>query len=176
MYGGQVVAQALRAAALTVDARHGPQSLHGYFVAAGDSTVPIEISVERLRDGTSFATRRVVTRQRNKTIFALQASFHVTEVGGGDYQRPMTPGLAGPEEDGPWTRPMGPTYFPELFETREFPPQGKDQAGVFGSQLELRCRRPDHGSERGGTARPAATQLSGDAPALVRRADAARWR
>src|SRR6476646_1379312 len=81
IYGGQVVAQALRAAALTVDAPHRPHSLHAYFVRSGDEHRPVLYEVERVRDGRSFATRQVVAYQEGGAILNLIASFHVDEAG-----------------------------------------------------------------------------------------------
>ncbi len=64
IFGGQVVAQALRAAGLTADEHLLPQSLHAYFVQAGDEHLPVLYEVERVRDSGSFATRQVVAYQR----------------------------------------------------------------------------------------------------------------
>ncbi len=80
VYGGQVVAQALTAANRTVDANHRLHSLHGYFIRPGDETRPIVFDVDRIRDGRSFTTRRVVARQSGGAIFNLSASFHKDEV------------------------------------------------------------------------------------------------
>ena len=80
VYGGQVLAQALVAASRTVNARD-PHSLHAYFLLGGDPHEPILFEVERLRDGRSFSTRRVVARQRDEAIFVLTASFHAQERG-----------------------------------------------------------------------------------------------
>ncbi len=79
VYGGQVVAQALMAAQLSNDADHLVHSLHGYFIRAGDETKPIVFDVDRIRDGRSFSTRRVVARQAGGAIFNLSASFHRDE-------------------------------------------------------------------------------------------------
>ena len=79
VYGGQVVAQALWAAADTVDDDHLPHSLHGYFIRGGDYDEPIRFEVDRIRNGRSFVTRRVVARQSMGAIFNLSASFHVVE-------------------------------------------------------------------------------------------------
>jgi acyl-CoA thioesterase-2 len=79
LYGGQVVAQALRAASLTVDATHRPQSLHAYFVRAGDEHQPVLYEVERVRDSRSFATRQVVAYQAGGAILNMIASFHAHE-------------------------------------------------------------------------------------------------
>jgi acyl-CoA thioesterase-2 len=82
VFGGQVAGQALVAAARTVDepGRH-VHSLHAYFLRPGDPCVPILYEVDRLRDGRSFTTRRVVAIQHGRPIFNLQASFHDTEPG-----------------------------------------------------------------------------------------------
>jgi acyl-CoA thioesterase-2 len=87
VFGGQVVAQALIAASRTVE-RRAPHSLHAYFLLGGDPAQPIAFEVERIRDGRSFTTRRVVARQREDAIFVLSASFHAEEEGL-DHQFPM---------------------------------------------------------------------------------------
>jgi acyl-CoA thioesterase-2 len=79
IYGGQVVAQALRAAGLTVDDHLHPQSLHAYFVQAGDERLPVLYEVERVRDSGSFATRQVVAYQARGAVLNLIASFHRPE-------------------------------------------------------------------------------------------------
>jgi acyl-CoA thioesterase-2 len=79
LYGGQIVAQSLRAAALTVDAAFRPHSIHAYFIRRGDHEAPIRFEVDRLRDGRSFCTRRVVARQAAGAIFSAEASFQVAE-------------------------------------------------------------------------------------------------
>ncbi len=81
VFGGQVAGQALVAAARTVDGDRHVHSLHAYFLRPGDPTVPILYEVDRIRDGQSFTTRRVVAIQHGKAIFNLSASFHVTEEG-----------------------------------------------------------------------------------------------
>lgn len=80
VFGGQVIGQALVAACRTVEDRV-PHSLHAYFMLPGDPAVPIIYEVERLRDGRSFATRRVKAIQHGKAIFSLSASFHADEEG-----------------------------------------------------------------------------------------------
>jgi acyl-CoA thioesterase-2 len=79
VYGGQVVAQALWAAADTVEDRFVPHSLHAYFIRGGDYDEPIRFEVDRLRNGRSFVTRGVVARQSSGAILNLSASFHVIE-------------------------------------------------------------------------------------------------
>jgi len=81
VYGGQVAAQALIAAVRTVDREYVTHSLHSYFLLPGDTTVPIIYDVERIRDGRSFATRRVVARQHGRPIYYLTASFQRAEEG-----------------------------------------------------------------------------------------------
>ena len=81
VFGGQVCAQALRAACNTVDASYAVHSFHSYFLRPGDPAVPIVYDVERIRDGRSFSTRRTMARQHGKPIFYLTASFQVHEQG-----------------------------------------------------------------------------------------------
>src|SRR4051794_19002629 len=79
VFGGQVAAQALVAAGRTVEPDRHVHSLHSYFLRSGDPTKPIVFEVDRIRDGQSFATRRVVAIQHGKAIFNLSASFQVDE-------------------------------------------------------------------------------------------------
>ena len=95
VFGGQVIGQSLVAARRTVEGRH-PHSLHGYFMRPGDPKVPIVYEVDRIRDGRSFTTRRVVAVQHGQAIFAMSASFQVDE-GGFDHQAAM-PDVPGPDE------------------------------------------------------------------------------
>lgn len=81
VFGGQVAAQALVAAGRTVERDRPVHSLHAYFLRPGDPTVPIVYEVDRIRDGQSFTTRRVIAIQHGKVIFNLQASFQVVEPG-----------------------------------------------------------------------------------------------
>ena len=80
VFGGQVIGQALVSACRTVEGRQ-PHSLHAYFLLGGDPRIPIVYEVDRIRDGRSFATRRVVAIQHGKPIFALTASFQLDEEG-----------------------------------------------------------------------------------------------
>jgi acyl-CoA thioesterase-2 len=77
MYGGQVAAQALRAAGSTVDPARVPHSVHMYFLRRGNSELPVVFKVDRDRDGRSFSARRVAALQDGEVIFTLSASFHV---------------------------------------------------------------------------------------------------
>lgn len=79
LYGGHIVAQALRAAANTVDAELLPHSLRAYFIRRGDNQEPVRYEVDRIRNGRSFATRRVVARQSVGAILNLEASFQREE-------------------------------------------------------------------------------------------------
>jgi len=94
VFGGQVLGQALLAADATVEGRLA-HSLHAYFLLAGDPTAPIVYEVERIRDGRSFATRRVVAVQHGRPIFNMAVSFQVAEEGL-DHHAPM-PDVPGPE-------------------------------------------------------------------------------
>jgi len=93
-FGGQVAAQALMAAGRTVE--HGAvHSLHSYFLRPGDPRIPILYEVDRIRDGKSFTTRRVVAIQHGRAIYNMQASFH-TEEQSLEHQFVM-PDVPGPE-------------------------------------------------------------------------------
>ena len=81
VFGGLVLGQALAAAIRTVDAGRFVHSLHAYFIRPGDPSVPIDYDVERIRDGTSFATRRVMAVQHGRPIFFMAASFQYDEQG-----------------------------------------------------------------------------------------------
>jgi acyl-CoA thioesterase-2 len=96
VFGGQVAAQALVAAARTVEERVEIHSMHSYFLRPGDTAVPIVYDVDRVRDGRSFATRRVLARQHGRPIYALTASFHAHE-DGFEHQDRM-PEVPSPEE------------------------------------------------------------------------------
>ncbi|MBD0742653.1 acyl-CoA thioesterase II [Streptomyces sp. CBMA152] len=95
VYGGHSAAQALAAAGCTVSGELPVHSVHGFFVRPAMPTVPFDHHVERVRDGASFATRRIRTTQRGREVFSLTASFHRPEPGL-DHQDP-TPPVPGPE-------------------------------------------------------------------------------
>lgn len=80
LFGGQVLAQAARAAYATVENVH-LHSLHGYFLRAGSPERPVLYEIERIRDGRSFVTRRVVAVQNGEAIFNMDVSFQIEEVG-----------------------------------------------------------------------------------------------
>ena len=94
VFGGQVAAQSLVAAMRTVEGRP-VHSLHSYFLRPGDPKVPIVFEVDRIRDGRSFTTRRVVAIQNGEAIFNMAASFQLEEPGY-EHQVPM-PAVPGPE-------------------------------------------------------------------------------
>jgi acyl-CoA thioesterase-2 len=81
VFGGQVAGQALIAAGRTVAEDRPVHSLHSYFVRPGDPSVPIVYEVDRVRDGRSFSTRRVIALQHGETIFSLSASFQLLQEG-----------------------------------------------------------------------------------------------
>ncbi|MCU4184485.1 thioesterase family protein [Acidiferrimicrobium sp. IK] len=81
LYGGQVAAQCLMAASLTVPEGRRPHSLHGYFLRAGKPDWPVILRVDRDRDGRSFSARHVEAVQHGEVIFTMSASFHVKEDG-----------------------------------------------------------------------------------------------
>jgi acyl-CoA thioesterase-2 len=94
VFGGQVVGQALVAAQRSVAGRPA-HSMHGYFLRAGEPSQEIRYEVERLRDGRSFATRRVVARQGDRALFEMSASFQAFEDGlthQRDWPQGLTPG------------------------------------------------------------------------------------
>ena len=95
VFGGQVIGQALVAATRTVEARP-VHSMHAYFLLGGDPKVPIIYEVDRIRDGKSFTTRRVVAIQHGQAIFSMSVSFHRDETGF-SHQAEM-PKVPGPEE------------------------------------------------------------------------------
>jgi len=109
VFGGQVAAQALIAGARTVPGEYVAHSLHSYFLRPGDTAVPIVYDVESLREGRSFATRRIVARQHGRPIYLMSASFQKPEWGF-DHQDAM---------------PQVPT-----------PEQGVDLAEMFGRRAE----------------------------------------
>ncbi len=97
LYGGQVAAQALRAAAATVPAGRAPHSLHGYFLSRGDAGHPVLLTVYQDRDGRSYSNRRVIAAQRGKVIFNMTASFHAAEPGP-DFQAHAAPAVPPPDD------------------------------------------------------------------------------
>jgi acyl-CoA thioesterase II len=96
VFGGQVAGQALVAAGRTVPDERRVHSLHAYFIRGGDPSVPIIYEVDRIRDGRSFTTRRVIAIQHGKAIFSLSASFQKDEPGI-EHAEEMPEGVPAPE-------------------------------------------------------------------------------
>ncbi|MEZ5341884.1 MAG: thioesterase family protein [Acidimicrobiales bacterium] len=96
LFGGQVVAQALRAAQSTVDEEYAVHSIHSYFIRGGTPSEPVRFEVDRIRNGRSFITRRAVARQSNGAILNLSASFQKAEEAP-DVQPHRAPSVPRPE-------------------------------------------------------------------------------
>ena len=114
LYGGHIVAQALRAAANTVDGELLPHSLRAYFIRRGDNQEPVRYEVDRIRNGRSFATRRVVARQSVGAILNLEASFQCFEESLDIQTVPFPDGL-------PLPAAVPATSWSELFDRRFLP-------------------------------------------------------
>jgi acyl-CoA thioesterase-2 len=125
VFGGQVAAQSLVAGARTVEPPRAVHSLHSYFLRPGDTAVPIVYDVERIRDGRSFSTRRVVARQHGRPIYYMTASFQLPEEGF-EHQDTM-PDVPAPDD----CRDMG-----EMFRRRD--PENADEWLKEWAALELR--------------------------------------
>lgn len=97
IYGGLVIAQALWSATRTVDPRYAVHSLHAYFILGGDLKEPVRYEVDRVRNGRSFTTRRVMARQSGGAILTLECSFQVAEEGP-ETQSSSIPDVPRPEE------------------------------------------------------------------------------
>lgn len=136
VFGGQVAGQSLVAASRTVDEKSRfVHSLHAYFLRPGDPTAPILYEVDRLRDGRSFTTRRVVAIQHGEVIFNLQASFHEPEAGL-EWQIASPSNLADPETLPDFKTRMAP--FKEQMGDWYHRPRPIDLRYVDGSPLERR--------------------------------------
>ena len=114
VFGGLLIAQAARAAQLTVAGDRPLHALHASFVVAGRGGERVRYEVERTRDGGSFSTRRVVARQERGIVLVLTADFHDEEAGL-EYETPATPGVPGPDGLGPGR------YDSPWFESRDVP-------------------------------------------------------
>ena len=106
-FGGLVAGQSLVAAVRTVEPERLVHSLHGYFLRPGDPVTPIVYEVDRIRDGRSFTTRRVVGIQHGRAIFNMQASFQLVEEGL-EHQLPMPTGVPDPESLPTWQQRFAP--------------------------------------------------------------------
>ena len=124
VFGGQVAGQALVAAARTVEEDRPVHSLHAYFLRPGDPTIPILYEVDRIRDGRSFTTRRVVALQHGRAIVNLSASFHRPEPGlDHQFEMPDVPTAdqlpTFEERYAPWKEKLGDWYTrPRPIDTR----------------------------------------------------------
>jgi acyl-CoA thioesterase-2 len=149
VFGGQVAAQAMVAASRTVELGR-IHSLHAYFLRPGDSSVPILYTVDRIRDGRTFATRRVVAIQHGQAIFNLACSFHVEEEGlDHSKEMPEVPGpdeLPAPGEVAEDRRPNSPLKFLEDhgLDIRFVagPPWTRDSVPQAREQVWMRTREP----------------------------------
>jgi acyl-CoA thioesterase-2 len=128
VFGGQVAGQALVAAGRTVPPDRQVHSMHAYFIRPGDPSVPLIYTVERVRDGRSFTTRRVSAIQHGETIFTLSASFHHPEPGP-EHADPM-PDVPPPDAIEP-----NPDRFARFF-GHDVPPEFRD------APIELRSVGP----------------------------------
>jgi len=97
IYGGLVVAQALWAATQTVRREHAVHSLHAYFILGGEIGEPVRYEVDRVRNGRSFSTRRVVARQSAGAILTLGCSYQVDEGGAGSQSAVFPAGIPSPD-------------------------------------------------------------------------------
>ncbi len=136
VFGGLVAAQALRAATLTVETDHRPHSLHGYFLRGGEPGRPIVFHVDRIRDGRSFTTRRVVAVQYGEAIFNMTASFQKPEEDETDYQVGLPADLPPPQEvaDRQARNAQHAEWMKRSpFQTKEVGPGKVDERGVYTS-------------------------------------------
>jgi acyl-CoA thioesterase-2 len=144
VFGGQVAAQALHAASSTVGPEHAAHSMHAYFVRPGRNGIPIDLEVERTRDGRSFTTRRVLALQGDEVIFEMSASFHRIEEGR-DYQLGLPLDVPAPED-----APARMLFMPESMRSRmpmdmrEVGSSGPDEHGWYPStrRVWMRIKRP----------------------------------
>jgi acyl-CoA thioesterase-2 len=122
LYGGQIVAQALRAASHTVDDGLGVHSLRAYFIRRGDHHEPVRYEIDRLRNGRSFCTRRVVARQATGAILNLEASFQRAEASAERSPIDLPDGMPTPDDDLEGT--SWSTVFERNFVPKERTPRG----------------------------------------------------
>ena len=140
VFGGQVAALALHAASATVGPEHAAHSMHAYFVRPGRNGVPIDLEVERTRDGRSFTTRRVLALQEDEVIFEMSASFHQHEAGR-DYQLGLPAGITGPDDTAEGSIIMPESMRARLpVEMREIGRSGPDEHGWYESTRRVWMR------------------------------------
>tara|TARA_X000000368_G_C23013958_1_gene704779 strand:+ start:164 stop:1024 length:861 start_codon:yes stop_codon:yes gene_type:complete len=124
IYGGQLLAQSLRAAQLTVPENRYVHSAHSHFLKAGNAAEPVEMEVERIREGRSFSQRQVVASQSGSEIFRNLTSFHVREEGL-DWQEPTKINIAQPTSNQPYTDYSD--YLESLIPLRQKPWSGRQR-------------------------------------------------
>lgn len=135
LYGGQIVAQALRAASSSVEDNFVAHSMRAYFIRRGDHNEPVRYEVDRIRNGRSFVTRRVVARQATGAILNCEASFQVPELTI-DVQTVFMPeGLPRPEElaDSSWSPAYDRRFIPRV----DLPQSGHLGAGRVAAWMRI---------------------------------------
>jgi acyl-CoA thioesterase-2 len=148
VFGGQLVAQAVRAAAATVTPDRMPHSLHAHFLAAASPSGPLRYQVHRVRDGRSFSLRQVDADQDGRRAFTATVSFHSApeDTALADYQigAPVAPD---PGSKGPWSDHMSQSEYFSVLDLRELPaaPPGADGRREYSRRLWFRVpeRLPD---------------------------------
>lgn len=136
LYGGHIVAQALAAAAETVDDSFMAHSLRAYFIERGDNAQTVRYEVDRIRNGRSFATRRVVARQARGAILNLEASFQVPENTESLDAVSLPSGLIGPDD-------LASDSWSDVFDRRwvrgsDVPPSRRDVTGWVGAWMRVK--------------------------------------
>ncbi len=144
VFGGQVLGQSLSAAEQTVPEDRYVHSLHSYFLRPGDASKPIVFTVDPIRDGRSFTTRRVVAVQDGRAIFNLSASFQIEE-GGLDHQTAEMPENVPGPDDLLSERELGLRYLDKLPEAaRAAVPRAMRERIVCERPIEIRPVAPQH--------------------------------
>jgi acyl-CoA thioesterase II len=139
VFGGIVLSQAINAALRTVETSRPVHSMHGYFLRPEQPAVPVEIEVERVRDGRTFSTRAVSMRQAGKELFRATCSFHGGD-DGDEYQLPMASDVPRPDEIEP--EPEDDEEGAGSFEVRDVGPTPIRPDGTYGSTKRAWVRAP----------------------------------
>ena len=147
LYGGQIVAQALRAASNTVDDELDVHSLRAYYIRRGDASEPVRYEVDRIRNGRSFATRRVVARQAIGAILNLEASYQRDEESA-VVDAIVMPSIPGPDEleESSWSTDFERCFVPEA----ATPPGGPNGTGRIMAWIRVTLPLPDPATHEGG--------------------------
>jgi len=135
VFGGWLLAQALRAATTTVDPERHAIAVHASFVVAGTPLERVRYDVDRIRDGASFTTRRVTASQDERTVLVLTADFQRDEPGA-EYELPAVPGIPGPDGLAPGR------YDNPLVESRDVPPAAVDGGLAHTRRAWFKVRAP----------------------------------